>query len=681
MTIIRRVVIAFTLVLAIVLYWAHWSSSVENVIRPVSLLPSDFHLKSKREEFGKQPILLVVDMKDSNVYSRYVAEILKTEGIVCFETVDISTFTIDSALLSHHSLVITAGASNALQSHNAQLTNYVQAGGSLLMIAPPGGFDSLLRVRDLHRTIQDRYVLFDSASSLTAGLAHIPLQFFGNASLYESAEAEIVARLVDLNDPSNSHVAVGRSTYGKGRTGFIAYDLGQSIVFTRQGKPPVDSHPHAVDKDGDGVFKTTDLYYDSFDYVNREIPQADEQQKLFVNLIFSLLHGTDVVPRIWYFPNEAPAIALLTGDHHGWTSEKPMPEIVSWIENAGGHCSFFIYPDQIDSPLVRTLAAQGHTINPHLYYPSVSNRVMRARLLFKNWFSSTSFFRPQLGDVQSEIVRGEETFEQFRLGRGRSNRFHYLVWWGWTETPQLLAQHGYRMDLSITGGDPRYAERLEVINHWNSPMGYGYINGSGQPMKVMTREGALINLFCQLTQFEDDVAVREVIIMPPDDSVTTRRLIALSREFIDQSIAQYHTALVWNFHPEHTIQRWPPEAPTTGLWIQATVKHLKDRNIPMLSVGEWLQFVEARRAISLNQVTYNPSTQVGGFNIVCPTNIDGVTFAIPLQSHALASLEVFSHETISSPPVTVQVINGLKYAVFRTDLQPDQPARVSFRFK
>jgi hypothetical protein len=69
----------------------------------------------------------------------------------------------------------------------------------------------------------------------------------------------------------------------------------------------------------------------------------------------------------------------------------------------------------------------------------------------------------------------------------------------------------------------------------------------------------------------------------------------------------------------------------------------------MLSVNEWLQFVEARRAISLYQVTYDPSTRIGAFSIMCPMSIKGVTFAIPLQQYASASLKVSTSETISYP--------------------------------
>ncbi len=684
-TVFLRTLFILILPAAGVLWWVHWSPSVETILTPLELSEKDFELKSTRGALGTQPVLLIVDLKDSNVYSRYVAEVLKAEGIFCFEMMDISSTTIDDTLLREYPLVITAGSSLTLQRNKARLEEYVRLGGNLLMIGPPADFDSLLGIQHTNRTITDGYILFDSASHIARGLSHAPLQFFGTVQLFESTRANIVARLAPERSMIGSHVGIGFSSYGAGRTGFISFDLGQSIVMTRQGKPPLPGTLRAIDRDGDGVFKTADLYYDSFDYANRAIPQADEQQKIFVNLIFTLLDGNALIPRVWYFPNAVPAVALLTGDHHGWASQLPMSTIATWLNSVNGHYTFFVYPDEIDTTVVHDLASQGHAISPHLYYPVSSNRLMRGRLLLAHWFSSTSFFRPRLGDLESEIDRGEREFEKLNIGTGRSSRFHYLIWWGWTETPQLLAQKGYRLDFSISGIDPRYGQRPNVVNHWNSPMGYGYVNGSGQPMKVITPEGNLVDLFCQLTQFEDDVVAREYLSMPPNDSVTTRRLIDLSTEFIDQSINGYHAVLVWNFHPEHTIQRWPPDAPPTGPWIQATVNYLKQHHVPMLSSNEWLAFVQARRSIVVDDVRHDPSKLTGAFTVRSGLDVNGVTLMIPVPvKHTLKGLSGISYVLVDEVPVKplpeTNVVNGMEYLTFQVDLRAHRQVRVSYRF-
>ncbi|MEK9139099.1 MAG: hypothetical protein AAB393_18420 [Bacteroidota bacterium] len=680
-----RTLVILVLITAVILLWANSTRSVQNILRPVDINASEFHLRSTHDELGTRQVLLVVDLKDSNVYARYVAEILMAEGIFCFETLDLSSLSLDSTLLTSHSLVITATSSTGLASCKPDLEAYVRSGGRLLMIAPPSGFEALLGVQELKRTITDGYVLFDSSSSVAAGLSHVPLQFFGPARLYDVAGATVVASLSQTKAMAPSYVAAGTASYKNGKTGFIVYDLGQSIVFTRQGRPPADTTSFSVDKDGDGVFKTADLFYDSFDYINRAVPQADEQQNLLVNMILGLLKEKTVLPRVWYFPDESPAIALLTGDHHGWTSQQPMRWIAPWLDSLGGRFSFFVYPDQIDTGLIRGITAQGHTVAPHLYYPAHANRLMRSRLFIANWFSPTAFFRPHLSDLELEIHRGEAEFQKLRLGRGLANRFHYLIWWGWAETPQLLSQNGFQIDFSISGVDPHSAERPNIINRWNSPFGYGYVNGSGQPMKVMNREGKLIDLYCQLTIFEDDVVARECVPSPPNDSITTARLIDLSKQFIDKSIADYHTVLVWNFHPEHTIQRWPEDAPTTGTWLRATAHYLKERNVPMLSVHEWLTFLRARRTLEIEVVNYDPSTRRGSFFLASPLDVRGVTLMIPVPDGSATTPHVSivfkgPKQHVIRPSASVKSINGVAYAVFQTDLRANRPASISYSF-
>jgi hypothetical protein len=248
----------------------------------------------------------------------------------------------------------------------------------------------------------------------------------------------------------------------------------------------------------------------------------------------------------------------------------------------------------------------------------------------------------------------------------------------------LLAQKGYRFDCSISGIDPRYGLRSNVTTQWNSPMGYGYVNGSGQPMKVITPEGMMVDLFCQLTQFEDDVAARDFLVSPPNDSVTTRRLIDVSTSFIDRSINNYHSVLVWNFHPEHTIQRWPPEAPTTGAWIQATVGYLKQHHVPMLSVNEWLAFVQARRSIVLTGMSYDTATTTGAFTLTSHDDINGLALMIPLparfsEKRATAVSFVAAGKPPTKARFQTKVFNGMQYLVLSIDVRAREAVSVSYR--
>src|SRR5678815_2623668 len=62
---------------------------------------------------------------------------------------------------------------------------------------------------------------------------------------------------------------------------------------------------------------TGDPRADWIDLNKVAIPQADEQQRLFANLILTMNLSKKPLPRFWYFPNGKKAVVIMTGDDHG----------------------------------------------------------------------------------------------------------------------------------------------------------------------------------------------------------------------------------------------------------------------------------------------------------------------------------------------------------------------------
>jgi hypothetical protein len=675
---ILRVAGTGAILAAAVLLWAQWTPSVHSILPPSVVNDADLNIIRTINSAERQPILLVIDLSDPNIYARYVTEILRAEGISSFETVDLSSILVDTAVLNRYPLVIADASSRRMSDRYVTFERYVENGGRLLLVAPPPEFDSLTGLRRTGEVAVDGRLLLDSTSEFLSGFPQASLQIFGSIALAVPDRASVLANLRSARQPEKyAAITVVRS--GRGMVGCITYELGRSIVVTRQGRPPSGSVVESIDRDGDGVFKASDLFYETYDYANRFIPQADLQQRLFVKLIHHLLESKLRLPQIWYFPDAQPAVALLTGDHHGWLSQSAMPGIANLMDSVKGRFSFFVYPDQIDSALVSRLMANGHTVEPHLYYPTKSNRLLRLRLMLARLLSSTSFFRPRFGDLASEIDRGGDEFSRLHAGVPDATRFHYLIWWGWTETAELLAAKGYGMDLSISGIDPHCAERPGVVDRWNSPMGYGYVNGSGLPMRPMTRSGGLPPIFLQLTQFEDDVVARELVSSPPNDEGTTERLVDLTRRFIDASIDSFHTALVWNFHPEHTIQRWPPEAPTTGKWIRSTVEYLRQRGVPMMSVREWLGFNRSRRTIRVTHVEDNPVSHTGSFSVVSGDDVQKVTLLIPSPDNAITMIGIGEGKGCAFQPVVRVQRHGESLITLTIDLKGSVPVELKYK--
>jgi len=440
--------------------------------------------------------------------------------------------------------------------------------------------------------------------------------------------------LTSREDILSDLVSIGMRPLGNGRLAFFAYDLAHSVVVTRQGRPYDPEDVSSMDRDGDGVVRTADLFTESVDPGNCRIPQADEQQRLFVRIIQELLGRPKPIPRLWYFPSAESAVAVVTGDAHH-TNRSQVEAIAADVKQVGGRFTLIEQPTGLDSAYVAALREQDHEVEPHIYYQRPETKFpMRVRLWIANGFSTNYFFQPRIEDVRQEIAFAVNDYHARTGLTSTVTRLHFLTWWGWSETAELLSRYGFRMDLSITGLDPHKAFTLPMGNgKMKSPAGYGYINGSGHPMPYVDIRGKRIDLYSQLTIVEDDVISGMYITEPRDDSATVAAITATMKGLIDESVERYHSALVYNFHPEHAFYPFPPNSPVTHSWVKATIEHLAARGVPMLTAREWLDFVEARRAVEITDVQWNEKRGEYSFTLSSPSAISGLTVLLPTSSN------------------------------------------------
>ena len=105
-----------------------------------------------------------------------------------------------------------------------------------------------------------------------------------------------------------------------GEAAAFAFDLARSVVYTRQGNPAWARQ----ERDGVAPIRPDDLFFEAagepepdwIDLNKVAIPQADEQQRLLVNLITRMARDVMPIPRFWYFPRDEEAVIVMTGDDH-----------------------------------------------------------------------------------------------------------------------------------------------------------------------------------------------------------------------------------------------------------------------------------------------------------------------------------------------------------------------------
>src|SRR5262249_35131661 len=144
--------------------------------------------------------------------------------------------------------------------------------------------------------------------------------------------------------------------------------------------------------------------------------------------------------------------------------------VLAILEPQGGHYTCYVMDEQPLPPEAGTaLQARGHSFGKHIWAgPRPSVAAMAAAVT-----EQIGGFRPRYGYTPL------------------TNRGHCLIWPGWTEMAEILAEAGVRMDANLVGVH----------------CGHGYLTGSGLPVKFMDERGRLIDLYEQSTQWEDDVAI------------------------------------------------------------------------------------------------------------------------------------------------------------------------------
>ena len=279
--------------------------------------------------------------------------------------------------LNNHDVVIL-GEIPLSAANVTLLTNWVNAGGTLIALKPDAQLASLMGITKVNGSITDEYLLVNTASGPGAGIVNQTIQFHGTADLYTLNGATSIATLYSGANTATSNPAVTMKNVGSNGGVAIAftYDLARSVVYTRQGNPAWAGQK----RDGQsGPIRSDDQFYpDWIDFSKIAIPQADEQQHLLSNLILKGNQHKKPLPRFWFLPNGLKAAVVMTGDDHGnggtigrfnqyISSSGPnnTPQAVAdWTAVRG---TSYIYPNTpITDAQVAAFQAQGFEIALHL---------------------------------------------------------------------------------------------------------------------------------------------------------------------------------------------------------------------------------------------------------------------------------------------------------------------------
>ena len=244
-----------------------------------------------------------------------------------------------------------------------------------------------------------------------AGFPTSSLQFFGDADVYEPKNTRVLAWLSVIPHRHTSYATITLAKYGRGQAALFAYNLEETIVTLHQGRPENASTGINRDADRSGMFKTTSLHVKVLDERLKMLPQADLHQDILVRLIRAMTESALPIIRVWCFPYEQPAVALIDGDSDKM-EQRDLLCLLDIAEHYKAHYTIYLMKEHfkhITPDLMRGLQKMGHDVG---VYP---------------WPGT---YRPSLEEVKKALNDICREFEE-RFGfKARSLSMHGIIWAG-----------------------------------------------------------------------------------------------------------------------------------------------------------------------------------------------------------------------------------------------------------
>ena len=585
-----------------------WSFTTEDVPPP----PPD--------EGPGGPILVIGEA--GNPFTRYPAEILRTEGFNAFTVTDISL--VDASVLTNYDVVIL-GEMALSAGQVTMFSDWVTAGGNLIALRPDKQLASLLGLSDAASTLAEGYLLVDTASSPGAGIVGETIQYHSSADLYDLAGATAVATLYSDATTATTHPAVTLVSVGSngGQAAAFTYDLARSVVYTRQGNPAWAGQ----ERDGTTPIRSDDLFFgdaagdpqpDWIDLNKVAIPQADEQQRLLANLILSMNSDREPLPRFWYFPRGLRAVVVMTGDDHGpgsnsvgrfdiYKSSDPVGCSVADWECV--RASTYLYP-----------GTGGMTDAQAVYYQSLGFEIgVHVTTSCGDWTESSlaSDYTTQLGDFYTLFPS---------MPTPDSERTHCIAWSEWATQPKIELANGIRLD----------------TNYYYWPGSWlqdrpGMFTGSGMPMRFADLDGTMIDVYQAVTQMTDE----------SDQSFPYTIDTLLDHA---QGPEGYFGAFTANMHNDSV----------THASASAIVASAQARGVPVISGRQMLTWLDARNGSSFSNLVWSSNTL--SFDVARSASALNLEGMLPVQVGA-ATLQSLTGG-LGSVWDRTETIKGVQYAIF-----------------
>ncbi|MBN1657707.1 MAG: Ig-like domain-containing protein [Anaerolineae bacterium] len=591
------------------------------------------------------PILVITN--SANLFTRYYAEIIRTEGLNEFEVIDVAAVT--EAVLAAYDVAIL-GDMALTADQVTMLTDWVTAGGHLIAMRPDKQLAGLLGLADASTTVSDAYLLIDNSSSPGAGIVGQSLQFHGTADAYTLNGATSLATIyADLTTPT-VYPAVTLHSVGAngGLAAAFTFDLARSIVYTHQGNPAWQiGHVNPLQSYGTAL----DLFYpDWIDFDRISIPQADEQQRFLANLILYMNRDKKPLPRFWYFPSGHKAVIILTGDDH-WGRSTPSGNSMLFFERHKAQSppgcsvedwecvrssSYGYEGNLMTDAQAAAYTAEGFEFGLHPDGGLASGG---------GWCGTWPSDMPAQYAAQLEALM----LKYASIPVQGSERAHCYSWFGYTGGADW---HGYAGKPEI---EADLGIRLSTSIAYN-PASWATVNPAYQMGSAMLMRFAQVALDGTMTDFLD--TYNGGTQMTDDNGQGAAAMRTICDSFLDAALGSlgYYGAFVVNMHSDNWYG-WSYSG------SDQVVASAQAHGVPVVSGRQMVDWLDGRNSSSFSAIAWDGTTL--SFDITTGAGARNLQGMVPTS---VESIPLNALRRDGAPvSYTAEIVKGVEYAFFAAE--------------
>ena len=491
------------------------------------------------------------------IYGHYLHEILAHAG-VCYAPLHVDEIT---EALPHLHVLVTVGDTPLSDGTRDALTRWVEVGGAWLAIGGTAGMPTLFGVEEESAsyigwgasigTLGEGYLRVQSAEHPALAHAPIPLHFFNGVPV-RCVDAQVLAEVLDAHQRETARAGIVLRQVGKGTCLLIAPDVTGTVVRIQQGVAVTRDGISAPDGTApicDDMLKSSDGAVLDWWFDRQPVPDvpgyraflqpiADIWREVVIRAILYLAGVGDVVlPLLWLYPRNLPALAHLSHDTDVNEPAKA-EQLLQVLQQAGIRSTWCVILPGYPAEVIARIDEVGHELAMH--YDAVEE-----------------------GSIWDEGAFHEQWRQLRWLFGGRritTNKNHYLRWEGDTEFFEWCQRLGIRLDQSK--GPSKTGEA-------------GFTFGTCHPYFPVDPKGRVIDVL------ELPTLTQDLNVFAPD---------ALLEPLL-QAALRHHGVLHVLFHPAHV------DKPGIAETILRTVREAQEHGMEWWTARRIDEWERARRAL------------------------------------------------------------------------------------